>query len=291
MKENSSPEYIDYFRYMLDHYSFPSKQSDKEKFYVDDIEKNQYRHLEGPVAPKRREFRDPEEAANIIEDFARSAGADLVGFTRISPETIFRGANVKGSFAISLGFQMDRDAIDTSPDPPAGIEALRAYWRIGDIVVKVSDFIRSMGYNAQGHQVRTFIKDPPTVIHPAVAVKAGLGEIGRLGFLVTKEFGPRLRLGTVTTDMNLPDRGERGFGVDDFCSNCTLCRDNCEGGAIPLEKILVRGIFKYKIDPYKCLPEFAKYDGCGICMKVCPFNRPENEMKGFLQGIANLSGP
>ena len=195
---------------------------------------------------------------------------------------VFKGAEVKGSYAISLGTQMEWEAIDTAPDPPAGIEALRAYWRIGDIVVKVARFIRSMGFEAQGHQVRTFIKDPPTVVHPAVAVKAGLGELGRIGILVTKEFGPRLRLGTVTTDLELPDNGERAFGVDEFCSSCTLCRDNCEGEAIPEKNTIARGVRKYKLDAYKCLPEFAKYDGCGICIKVCPFNRPVGEMGPFL---------
>ena len=40
MSDDLSPEYIDYFGYMLDNYQFPMKQSERERFYIDDIENN-----------------------------------------------------------------------------------------------------------------------------------------------------------------------------------------------------------------------------------------------------------
>ncbi len=211
-----------------------------------------------------------------------------MGFTNITEDLIFKGTKVKGKYAISLGFEMDFDAINTAPDPPAGIEALRAYWRLGWIVMKVSEFIRSLGYQAQGHQVRTFLGDPPTVLHTLTAVRAGLGEVGRSGLLITPELGPRLRVGTVTTELELPILGERTFGVDEFCSHCTICADKCNGEAIPYEKKMERGVLKYTINYEKCLPEFAKYDGCGICIKVCPFNRKREEMELFLKGVEKM---
>ena len=46
-----------------------------------------------------------------------------------------------------------------------------------------------------------------TAILPPLAVDAGLGEVGRLGYLMTKEFGPRIRLSAVTTNLTLvPDK-------------------------------------------------------------------------------------
>ncbi|MGA1822333.1 MAG: 4Fe-4S dicluster domain-containing protein [Thermoplasmatota archaeon] len=282
------PEYRGIFQYMVENYRSLDKRSPEEKFWVRDLEENQYDRLDGPVNPDRFPFSDPAEAGESVREFAMSAGADIVGFTRITSDIVFKGADVPGDFAVVIGYQMDYDAIVTAPDPPAGIEALRAYWRIGWIVMKTAEFIRSMGYPARGHQVRTFISDPPTVLNTLAGVHAGLGEVGRLGLLITEEFGPRLRLGTVTTDLPLPEGSEKRFGVDQFCSRCEICADECQGDAIPRSKGNERGHLKYTIDPYKCLPEFAKYDGCGICIKACPFNRRQEEMAEFLSDVRTL---
>ncbi|MFW3145614.1 MAG: 4Fe-4S dicluster domain-containing protein [Thermoplasmatota archaeon] len=276
------PEYRGIFQYMVENYSDPGKQSPEERFWVRDLEENQYKQLSGPVNSRRTDFGSIEEAAANIREFALSAGADIVGFTRVSPEMVFRGADVKGNNAIVMGYEMDFDAIATAPDPPAGKEALRAYWRLGHIVMKTAEYIRELGYPAWGHQVRTFTRDPPAILNTVAGEHAGLGEVGRLGVLITPEFGPRVRLGTVTTDLDLPLGGRRPFGVDEFCSHCSLCVEACAGNAIPREKRIERGHLKYTIDPYGCIPEFAKYDGCGICIKVCPFNQPGNKMERFL---------
>jgi ferredoxin len=63
----------------------------------------------------------------------------------------------------------------------------------------------------------------------------------------------------------------------------------CMGDAIPTEKKDERGFNKYTIDPYKCIPHFAKYDGCGICIKVCPFNRKPGDMERFLAAVKRLN--
>lgn len=284
------PEYKGIFQYMVRNFEDPGKQTSKERFWVDDLENVQYPALEGPPADETVHFDTPEEAASVIGEFAVAAGADMVGFTRVTPEMVFKGADVKGKYAVSLGIEMDREAISTAPEAPAGVEALRAYWRLGRIVLDVARFIRYLGHRAQGHQVRTFLADPPSILHSLAAERAGLGEFGRLGILVTPAFGPRVRFGTVTTELPLPDEGPHPFGVDEFCSHCTICMDACRGNAIPARKSEVRGILKYTIDPYKCIPEFAKYDGCAICISVCPFNRRTEEMDWFLEGVGRLIG-
>ena len=282
------PRYDGIFQFMVSEYSGLEKQSSRERFFVNDIEENQYTRLVGEPSSFRVIFETPEEASERLEKFVKACGADLYGTCHLSQEMVFKGSDVKGKNVISIGYQMDIGSINTAPDPPAGIEALRAYWRLGWIVMRTAEFIRSMGYNAQGHQVRTFLGDPPTILHSLAAERSGLGEFGRLGFLVTREFGPRVRFGSITTDLPLPDVGSMQFGVEEFCSNCTICADKCAGKAIPYEKSFVRGFEKYTIDPYKCLPEFAKYDGCGICIKVCPFNRTRGRMEWFLEGVQRL---
>jgi len=45
------------------------------------------------------------------------------------------------------------------------------------------------------------------------ALKAGLGEYGRHGLLITKEFGPRVRIGKIFTDLPLAYDRPTSFGV------------------------------------------------------------------------------
>ena len=263
------PKYSQIFQYIESNFPMGSKSSPMESFWVTDIESNQYPNLDGPVSEDRTTFSSPEEAAETIRSFAKAAGASIVGFSDVTDEIVFLGAEVSEKNCIVIAYEMDREAILTAPDPPAGIEALRAYWRLGRIIQSTAEFIRYMGYPARGHQVRTYLKDPPTILNTLAAYKAGLGEVGRNGLLITREYGPRVRIGTITTDLPLPKGGPIDLGVDRFCSTCRRCLESCRGKAIPYEKDQSG---KYTIDPKKCAPEFAKYDGCGICIAVCPFS-------------------
>jgi len=274
---------------MVENFEDPGKSSPEEKFWVKDIEENQYPKLDGPVNPDRVEFGSPEEAAERIETFAGAAGAGMVGFTKVLPSMVFKGAEVKEKYAVVIGFEMDHAAMDTAPDPPAGKEALRAYWRLGQIVQKTAAFIRDMGYPASGHQVRTFLRDPPTILGTVAAYHAGFGEIGMMGLLISERFGPRVRIGVVTTDLEPPQGEKADLGVEEFCRRCKVCAMECMGGAISTEKRDERGFYKYTIDPYRCVPYFAKYDGCGVCIKVCPFNRKPDEMERFLSAVKRLN--
>ena len=81
------------------------------------------------------------------------------------------------------------------------------------------NLIRSMGYPALAH-----IDGNYRVVAPLVARDAGLGEIGRMGLLMTPELGPRVRLGVVTTDIPLvPDPAGYAPAVLDFCRACKKC--------------------------------------------------------------------
>lgn len=111
--------------------------------------------------------------------------------------------------------------------------------------------------------------------HKTAATRAGLGWIGRHCQLVTFEYGPWLRLGTVFTDMDLPC----GKPIEhDFCGKCTSCVDACPAGAlsgekwspgIPREAILdVVACDSWKKENYF---QFHRGHNCGICAAACPF--------------------
>jgi hypothetical protein len=271
------PIYGNIFEYIDDQYDFVSSDNVLTRFYKRDIREFQYPHLDGPVNEERTGFNNTEEAARVVAEFSKSAGADLVGFTEVKDGFVFEGTEIEHKFAVVLAMEMDFELIGKSPALESGVEVLRVYWKLGIVALKVAEFIRSLGYPARVHHPRGWIGANPTVLHTLAAIEAGLGEEGRHGLLMTEEFGPRVRIATVTTDLELPQAEKKSFGIDEFCKKCHLCQIACEGDAIPEEKKEERGVLKYTIDPYKCAPYFAKYDGCNLCVAKCVFNRrPEN---------------
>ena len=64
-----------------------------------------------------------------------------------------------------------------------------------------------------------------------IAAGCGLGEIGFSKVFLTKEFGPRVRLGLIFTDCELePDPI---LDTGDICVHCGACSRECPGSAIP----------------------------------------------------------
>ena len=111
--------------------------------------------------------------------------------------------------------------------------------------------------------------------HKLAAHLAGLGWIGKSALLITPEFGPRLRWMTVLTDAPL----KAGEPLEDRCSSCTICVDNCPVKAftgVSFDKPRPRSeIF----DADRCygylLRREKKLDvaACGMCVYVCPYGR------------------
>jgi len=214
---------------------------------------------------------------NALKTHAKSLGIDLVGFTEVDEHFIFTeemiGYRVKDKVldnAIVLGMEMKKEAINQAPELPAGNEAMRVYAELGAATVKLAEYIREQGFRAQA-----FHPFGGPVLYPPMAEKAGLGEIGVNGILITREFGPSLRLSMVATDASpLPDSKPAGMGVKDYCKTCGVCVKKCPGKAIYFidqKPISLEGKYLTSIDSEKCFPHFFETYGCSICIKVCPF--------------------
>lgn len=100
----------------------------------------------------------------------------------------------------------------------------------------MATFIRNLGYEARAH-----IDGNYEVVCPLVARDAGLGELGRMGLLMTPRLGPRVRISVVTTNLPLvTDEPLNDYSVTDFCTICKKCADACPSQAIsfaPQEEI------------------------------------------------------
>jgi len=233
--------------------------------------------LEGPPAAHRRHFASPEEAAAHVKEAARQAGADVVGITSVQPYHQVEGYDEPLPLAVVVGMAMSWEEIRQAPATPAGMEVMRVYYELGNTVIRLAEYMRSLGWEAIGHHPLSEAQGSRLLQYVPMAIDAGLAELGRCGFAISPELGPVFRLAAVTTDLPLAvDRPPPiGFGIAQFCELCTACVRACPTGAVPAEKTWVRGVCKWKLDTEACFPQFATHLGCSICMAVCPYSLPK----------------
>ncbi len=251
--------------------------------------------VDGPVAERRHEL-SPEQLTAFVKGLARTYGARDVGVTRLSPVHVYshvgRGSGIYGESislehdaAIAFTVEMERAMTVASPYAPAVAESAHQYVESARVAVQLAAALRRLGYPARAH-----IDGNYRVIAPLVARDAGLGEIGRIGLLVTPQLGPRVRLGVVTTTANLvPDTRRPGTAVIDFCTICSKCADNCPANAIPFgDRAEFDGALCWKIDPDTCYRYWCIVGtDCGVCLDVCPYSHPDNPLHNLVRkGIA-----
>ncbi len=254
--------------------------------------------VDGPVSSSRDEI-DPVEMTEVIKKLTLHLGADEVGITKLNPMYVYshvgRGPETWGKpiennhkYAIVFTIEMDYGQVETAPRIGITEEAARQYLNASLISNALASAIREIGYPARAH-----ISDSNyQIMLPPVAVEAGLGELGRFGYLISKKYGARVRLGGITTDLPLmPDKAIQ-FGVQSFCEICKKCSTNCPSGAIlSNNRKAVRGINKWPLNVEKCLTYWRLIGtDCGLCMRVCPFSHPPTLLHNLVRvGINNSS--
>ena len=257
---------------------------------------------DGPVNPKATPVEDPAQMAAHIKDAAKFFGAHLVGVCDLKPEFVYshRGLRIdhhKGRwgepielnhrFAISLGHEMDHHRLKFSPSFIDGAEVGFGYLESGKIAVTLACYIRELGYAAKAH-----FHMEEQVLHVPIAVQAGLGELARNNCLITPQFGPRLRLSTVTTDLPLTVDSPIDAGIQSFCEMCNKCATSCPAQCIPKgpKQVDDRGIERWVVDNDKCIVYWNvdrnKWNDCARCITVCPWNLPVSwYQRAFVRGV------
>jgi ferredoxin len=254
--------------------------------------------VDGPIGSERVGIK-PFEITRFIKDLAYYYGALDVGITELQPYHVYshigRGPGNYGQplevdhrYAIALSVEMDHDMIGPNPALQGSMESARQYVEAARVAVQLAAFIRGLGYPARAH-----IDGNYRVICPLVARDAGLGEIGRMGLLMTPTHGPRVRLAAVTTDLDLmPDQRIPEPSVLDFCTICKKCAENCPSKSIPFEdRQETDGALRWKIDADTCFRYWmASGTDCGRCMKVCPYSHPQHPAHNLVRRAAYRSG-
>lgn len=228
---------------------------------------------------------DPQGVTGFLKGWALKLGAHSVGVTELRDYHLYthvgrgegHGERVRlgHSHALALTVEMDREMVDPAPRSPTVMESARQYLLSGVVAIQLADLIRRLGFDARAHVDGSY-----RVICPLVARDAGLGEIGRIGLLMTPRLGPRVRIAVVTTKLPLvPDRPFRDPATLDFCLQCRKCADSCPSRALPFGHPVEdeKGVLRWKIDAEACFTLWTKLGtDCARCMAVCPYSHPDN---------------
>ncbi|RVU85542.1 tRNA epoxyqueuosine(34) reductase QueG [Leucothrix sargassi] len=141
--------------------------------------------------------------------------------------------------------------------------------KLKKLAAKLQTVVGDFGY-------RVFVDSAPVLEKP-IAVKAGLGWVGKHSNILNREAGSWFFLGEIYTDLVLPESEPQS----DHCGSCTACIDVCPTQAI---------VAPYVVDARRCISyltieldgaipiEFReamgnRIYGCDDCQLICPWNR------------------
>jgi epoxyqueuosine reductase len=122
--------------------------------------------------------------------------------------------------------------------------------------------------------------DTAPLLEREIAVRAGLGFIGKNGMLIVPGVGSHVVLGEILTDVALAPTALPVDDRVDRCGTCTACLEACPTQAFVAPRVLdARRCLSYltieKRGPLSPAEEAAlggRLFGCDDCQTVCPFN-------------------
>lgn len=216
-----------------------------------------------------------------IKDFLMKEGADLVGFADLS------GVEARGyPFGISIGIRLPKPVLAGIYEGPtlAYHEAYNAInAKLNAIVSAGAEFLIKRGYRALAQTTDKVIKEPENrtkLPHKTVAVRAGLGWIGKSNVLLTPEYGGAVRLSSLLTDAPVEPCSHR---MESLCGACQICTLACPAGAIKGAAWAIGMDRDLMFDMRACeatamrlsLENFGDGEAtiCGICFARCPFTQ------------------
>lgn len=245
-------------------------------------------------------------ARKVIINAAHSVGFDLVGVVpaqsldverNIFNTWLLRGRhstlgylerNVEKRFDARLLVEGSRSVVVCavsymSPFSRGYVEGcctkIASYALARDYHTTIKEMLRDLAARLKEHapdmQFRAFTDSAP-LAEKSLAVRAGLGWIGRNSLLVTPEYGSMLLLGELVIDEAVDEYDSPLDAVG--CGECRRCVEACPNGAIMDDR---------SIDTHRCIScrtieregatESISLDGwifgCDACQHVCPYNQ------------------
>jgi len=228
--------------------------------------------------------------AKPLFDAARSWGADLAAVADTSRlagiETDPPDLLGRYSRAISMAVRLSDGIMDSITERPTPLYA-RHYQNVNalldHIATRISGLLQSWGGEALPIPASHILDEErfmASLSHKAVALHAGLGWQGKSLLLVTPQFGPRVRLVTVLTDLALPANAP----LKNRCGKCTNCVEACPAGAIKNASTdLHFATRREAVNLDACVQQLRSNEQdrhippyvCGVCVSACPWGKPK----------------
>jgi ferredoxin len=239
---------------------------------------------------RRKPKHEPDRSHDPTEDIRRKAfelGFVVAGFTRHDSRYIYAGERdkVRFPYTIVLGLELPYDDAQLTPS----LTTLKSIANVLVIWVKkaleLGEYLNSLGYRAQ-------ITEQARALLQPFAVEAGLGQMGANGQMLSPMVGSRMRMGLIFTDARITPDKPVDYGIPDLCKECQVCVRRCPGRALTSREVSWRGVTKYKTLSHRCMPIFARFDSCGVCMKVCPVQKYglEAVMEHYIESGGEILG-
>ncbi len=223
---------------------------------------------------------NPQENTQKLEALCRQWGSSLFGVADLrsfrKDEILLPPSFIdRLPYAISVGFHLSDAVLEEVENQPTPLY-FHHYQRVNILLdttaLIVTSAIQDMGCQAMAiaaSQIVDWKTQKAHLSHKHVARAAGLGWIGRNNLLVNEQFGSRIRLVTILTEVPLIVSPP---SIKD-CGSCSDCLSVCPAGAIKEHQ----KDFDH-LHCYEQLRTFAKalhfsHNICGVCVKACKGQR------------------
>ncbi len=215
-----------------------------------------------------------------LKQLAIQLGADLVGFCKLPAPPV---KNLPDHvYAVSIGVKLLDGVLKTIEDAPSFVyfqHYRTANTLLDQIAFRLSREIEKNGNSALPIAASQSLgKNNPycgVLPHKTAAVLSGLGFVGKSGLFLSEQYGSKVRLATILTDMPLTNELPV---IENGCGDCRICQTACPAGAIYGTPPTTDG--ERNFDAEKCsrymkehFQDVGRGSVCGVCIKVCPKNK------------------
>lgn len=211
-----------------------------------------------------------------LEEESQRWGGDLFGVADLSqtPLATYDLNEIllkKLPLGISIGIRLADAVLEALEDHPTPIylhHYRQANYILDRAAFHVAALIQQMGAKAipiAASQTVDWENQRGQLSHKGLARAAGLGWLGRNNLIVHRDYGARIRLVSILTDLPL----KTDKPLEGSCGECRRCISICPVGAIKehVEEFDHRACFE-KLKEFRKRYNIGHYI-CGVCVKAC----------------------